>query len=312
MKKFSIIILLLIVALAGQKAIAQQQVMYTQYMFNQLAINPAYAGIHEGISTSFLSRWQWVGFDGAPKTQTFSIHSPIKYRNIALGAVLINDKIGNTDQFGGYFSYAYRIKFIKQTKLSFGLQATFSQYKVDLSNPNNDPNLAGQGINDISPNFGAGIMWHGERFYVGFSLPQLFNYDAGDFSVDPNNPNSVDPDSKLVRHNFLAAGYLFILSESVKLKPNLLFKWVQDAPFQVDLNANFLLKDLVWVGLSYRSLDSFDLILQLQVSPQFQIGYSYDFLTTTDLSRVNNGSHELMINYVFNTRTDKIVTPRYF
>ncbi|UXX79706.1 type IX secretion system membrane protein PorP/SprF [Reichenbachiella carrageenanivorans] len=287
---------------------AQQQVMFTQYMFNQLAINPAYAGIHDGISTSFLARNQWVGFEGAPKTQTFSIHSPIKYRSIALGAVLIRDEIGLTDQFGAYFSSAYRINFSNRSKLSFGLQLSFNQYQVDYSeNTNNDPNLANQNINDISPNAGAGVMWHSDRFYLGFSIPQLVSN-----SLNSIGEGSLDPDAKLVRHYFMSAGYVFDLSRNLKLKPNLLFKWVQGAPFEIDINANFLIKELIWLGLSYRSMDSFDALFQIQVTPQFQLGYSYDFLTTTDLSRVNSGSHEIMINYVFNVKSDKIVTPRYF
>lgn len=287
---------------------AQQQVMFTQYMFNQLAINPAYAGIHEGISTSFLARNQWVGFEGAPKTQTFSIHSPIKYRSIALGAVLIRDEIGLTDQFGAYFSSAYRINFSKRSKLSFGLQLSFNQYQVDYSeNTSNDPSLASQNINDISPNAGAGIMWHSDRFYLGFSIPQLVSN-----SLNSRGENAFDPDAKLVRHYFMSAGYVFDLSRNLKLKPNVLFKWVQGAPFEIDINANFLIKELIWLGVSYRSLDSFDALFQIQVTPQFQLGYSYDFLTTTDLSRVNSGSHEIMINYVFNVKSDKIVTPRYF
>ncbi|SHK21543.1 type IX secretion system membrane protein, PorP/SprF family [Reichenbachiella agariperforans] len=308
MKNIKIIIIVMGLLSVSQGLRAQQQVMFTQYMFNQLAINPAYAGIHNGISTSFLARHQWAGFDGAPRTQTFSIHSPVKYRPIALGAVVIHDEIGLTDQFGAYFSTAYRISFSNRTKLSFGLQASFNQYKVDYSeNVYNDPNLASQNISDISPNAGAGLMWHSDKFYLGFSVPQLINY-----SLNSVGENSTDPDAKLIRHYFVSAGYVFELSRDLKLKPNLLFKWVQGAPFEIDINANFLIKELIWLGISYRSLDSFDALFQIQVTPQFQLGYSYDFLTTTDLSRVNSGSHEIMINYVFNVKRDKIVTPRYF
>ncbi|UXP33997.1 type IX secretion system membrane protein PorP/SprF [Reichenbachiella agarivorans] len=308
MKSIKIIPIVLGILLMAQGLSAQQQVMYTQYMFNQLAINPAYAGIHDGISTSFLARHQWVGFDGAPKTQTFSIHSPIKYRSVGLGAVLIRDEIGLTDQLGAYFSSSYWINFANNTKLSFGIQASFNQYKVDYSeNPNNDPNLASQNINDIAPNAGVGMMWHSEQFYLGFSIPQLVNY-----SLDPVGKSSQDPDAKLIRHYFVSAGYVFELNRNLKLKPNLLFKWVKGAPFEIDINANFLIKELIWLGISYRSLDSFDALFQIQVTPQFQLGYSYDFLTTSELSRVNSGSHEIMINYVFKRKGDKIVTPRYF
>lgn len=295
---------------------AQQQVMYTQYMFNQLALNPAYAGIHRGVSMSFLARNQWVGIDGAPNTQTFSIHSPLKYRSIALGGMVIHDKIGITEQLGAQFSYAYRISFLNQSQLSFGIQAGFNQYRIDYTeNPNNDPSLGQQNINDFSPNAGAGVMWHSDRFYLGLSVPQLFNHTVGDdleVPVNSTTGEALDPDAKMIRHYFLAAGYVFQLNPDLKFKPNVLFKWVKSAPFQIDLNANFLIKELIWLGVSYRSLDSFDAIFQIQLTPQFQIGYAYDFLTTSDLGRVNSGSHEFMINYVFHLKSDKIVTPRYF
>lgn len=316
MKKLLKVLLVSCLFLLASRSYGQQQVMFTQYMFNQLALNPAYAGIHRGISMSFLARNQWVGFDGAPKTQTFSIHSPLKYRSIALGALIIRDQIGITDQLGAQFSYSYRISFLNKTKLSFGLQAGFNQYQADFtSNPNNDPNLAGQNVNDFAPNIGTGVMWHSDQFYVGLSIPQLFNHTVGDdleVPIDPSTGEAIDPDSKMIRHYFMTAGYVFQLNPDLKLKPNILFKWVKGAPFQIDLNANFLIKELIWLGVSYRSLDSFDALLQLQLTPQFQIGYSYDFLTTSDLGRVNRGSHEFMINYVFHLKSDKIVTPRYF
>ncbi|MGL1889853.1 MAG: type IX secretion system membrane protein PorP/SprF [Reichenbachiella sp.] len=316
MKSITKIALVVSFALLSHQSLAQQQVMFTQYMFNQLALNPAYAGIHKGISTSFLARHQWAGFEGAPKTQTFSIHSPLKYRAVALGGLLIRDQIGITDQFTASMSYAYRITLSNHTKLSFGLQASLHQFKADFTeNANNDPGLAGQNINDLSPNFGAGVMWHTDDFYVGFSVPQLFNHSVGDDlekPIDPITGEEIEGNNQLIRHYFLTAGYVFTLNQHLKMKPNLLFKWVQGAPFQMDLNLNFLINDLVWLGVSYRSFDSFDALIQLQITPNFQIGYSYDFYTFSDLNKVSNGSHEFMINYVFKGRNNKIVTPRYF
>ncbi|MEQ8713439.1 MAG: type IX secretion system membrane protein PorP/SprF [Cyclobacteriaceae bacterium] len=285
-------------------ALAQQQVMFTQYMFNQLAINPAYAGIHEGISTSMLWREQWVGFEGAPSTQTISVHSPLNYRPASLGLVLMRDKIGITTQHGAYASYAYRIRFEK-SQLSMGMQGSITQYQTDYSEEAGlDPILANANVNVMRPNFGAGLMWHSDRHYVGLSVPQLMNQ-----SFDPGN---LDSDSELVRHYFLLAGYVFDINNDLKFKPNILVKHVAGAPTQVDLNANFLIKDVVWVGLSYRSLDSFDFLFQLQINPQLQIGYAFDFATTTELRRVNAGSHEFMLNYIFELPRKKVLTPRYF
>jgi type IX secretion system PorP/SprF family membrane protein len=282
----------------------QQQVMFTQYMFNGLAINPAYAGSHETMSVTALARQQWTGLEGAPSTQTFSVHSPLKKERFSLGFLFLHDKIGVTNQNGVYGSYAYRIPVTKKAKLAFGIQggATFynAQYsKVSATDPAfmNDIRLA-------QPNVGFGIYFNTDRFYAGISLPQLMQTTFSN--------NSVDSDSKLLRHYFATAGYVFDVSPSLKLKPNLMIKAVNGAPVQFDVNLNALLRDVVWVGFSWRSFDSFDAILQLQLTEQLQVGYSYDFATTTDLSRVNGGSHELMLNYRFTFTKSKIVSPRYF
>ncbi len=304
MRKFYLVLLIISLCSFGYVVRAQQQVMFTQYMFNQLAINPAYAGIHDGISASMLFREQWVGFEGAPSTQTVSIHSPLNHREASLGAVFVRDKIGITSHFGAHLSYAYRIDFGK-SKLSMGLQGSLNQFRVNYTGDATlDPMLNGGDLNLLKPNVGAGLMWHSDRFYLGASSPQLINQ-----KYDPSNP---DVGGELIRHYFLLAGYVFDLGRNLKLKPNMLVKHVEGAPTQIDLNANLLIKELVWVGLSYRSLDSFDFLVQFQISPQWQIGYAFDFATTTDLRRVQSGSHEFMINYIFELPRTKILTPRYF
>jgi type IX secretion system PorP/SprF family membrane protein len=220
----------------------------------------------------------------------------------SLGLVLMNDKIGVTTQHGVYASYAYRISF-KKSQLSMGLQGSLTQYQTDYSEEAGiDPILAN--VNVMHPNFGTGLLWHSKRHYLGLSVPQLLSQ-----SFDPSN---LDSDSELVRHYFLLAGYLFDINSDGKFKPNILVKQVPGAPTQVDLNANFLIEELVWVGLSYRSLDSFDFLFQLQITPQWQVGYSFDFATTTELRSVNASSHEFMVNYMFELPTKKILTPRYF
>ncbi|WP_258102128.1 PorP/SprF family type IX secretion system membrane protein [Marinoscillum pacificum] len=284
---------------------AQQQIMFTQYMFNQSFLNPAYTGIHDGISISAIAREQWVGFEGAPNTQLLSIHSPIGFSPVSLGGMIIRDQIGSTTQHGAYFSYAYRIKMLNGTKLSLGVQANMTQYRQEYStDPGADPTLAGINQTVFRPNFGTGIMWHADRFYVGLGVPHIMNQ-----AMDPNNSNS---DSELIRHYFLSAGYVFGVNEMFLIKPNFLLKAVDGAPLQVDLNVNMLLRKIIWVGLSYRSLDSFDAVLQIQVGPRLQVGYGFDFLTTTDLNQVNSGSHEIMLNYVIQLPRTKIKTPRYF
>lgn len=294
-----------ILILAGTLSYGQQQVMFTQYMFNQMALNPAYAGIHEGVSASALMREQWVGFEGAPSTQTLSVHSPIGFTPISLGGMIVRDKIGSTTHHGVHMAYAYRIRFANKTKMSFGLQASLSHYQQNFAtSAGNDPSLTNASQNMIRPNFGAGLLWHSDRFYLGLGVPQMINQ-----SFDPDNPDS---ESELVRHYFLSAGYVFPIAPGVMLKPNFLLKAVDGAPIQADINMNVLLRNVLWVGVSYRSLDSFDAIVQFQIGPKLQVGYGFDFWTTTELSQVNSGSHEIMINYIIELPRAKILTPRYF
>ena len=298
--------ILFFIALASTAELhAQQQVMFTQYMFNSLAIIPAYAGSHETFSATALVREQWSGLDGAPSTQTFSVHAPFRQQKMGLGFLFLHDKIGVTDQTGAYFSYAYKIEFANNGKLSFGLQGGFTNFNAKFSKVSStDPTFAGNDVTEWQPNAGAGLFYSTERFYAGFSVPQLIETE-----FDRSNQDS---DSRLVRHYFTSMGYVFDLNADLKLKPNLLVKYVKGAPVELDVNANLLIKETVWVGFSWRSFDSIDAILQLQVSPRLQVGYGYDFATQSDLRRVNSGSHELMINYRIPNAHDRVVTPRYF
>ncbi len=289
----------------SQTVSAQQQVMFTQYMFNGLAINPAYAGSHESLSLTALIREQWVGLDGAPSTQTFAAHTPLKNERVALGFMFLHDKIGITNQNGAYLSYAYRIP-MKNGKLSFGLQAGFNNYKATYSSLEFDDDFAfsSNDVNKTLPNFGAGLYYYSDKFYAGFSVPQILKNE-----LDEDNS---DTDSKLIQHYFLTAGIVFDLSNALKLKPNVLMKVVEGAPVEWDINANLLIKEVLWLGLSWRSFDSFDALIQFQLTDQLQVGYAYDFATTTDLRRVNSGSHEIMLNYRFNFSKSKLITPRLF
>jgi len=287
---------------------AQQEAMFTQYMFNGLALNPAYAGSHEALSATFLMRDQWTGLPGAPSTQTFSVHSPIRNARIALGLQFIHDKIAVFDQYGVNGAYAYRI-FTDKGTLSLGLQFGLTSYSADLTDLTtqvpNDPAFQGS-VNKTMPNFGAGLYYYTDRFYIGLSAPQLVTNSLSEDVVE------IDADARQERHYFLTAGHMFELSRNVKLKPNVLIKAVEGAPVQMDLNLNALFSDVLWVGVSWRSLSDFNGLLELQLTDQLLLGYSYDFAHTTDLSRINSGSHELMLNYRFRYAKNKVITPRYF
>ncbi len=293
----------LLIAFTYQSS-AQQQVMFTQYMFNGLAINPAYAGSHESASLTLLARKQWVGLDGAPNTQTFSAHAPLNNTNAALGVMFLRDEIGVTKQHGGFISYAYRIP-MGNGKLSMGIQGGFNRYSANYSGLNlNDPTFDGGDIVESHFNTGVGLYYYTDRFYAGVSIPQILNTE-----FDADNPDS---EAKLIRHYFATIGYVFDLSPMLKLKPNLLVKNVPGAPTEFDINANLLINERIWLGLSYRSFDSFDAIFSMQITDKIQFGYSYDFATTSQLKSVNSGSHEFMLNYRFSLVKEKIITPRYF
>lgn len=283
---------------------AQQEFLTTHYMFNGLALNPAYAGVHDGVSASFLSRNQWVGFEGAPSTQVATIHSPLSGRPVSLGAALFRDQLGLSTEYGAYFSYAYRIPITKELKLSMGLQFSTHSFAVEYSQAENGVFDAGDNLGDISEfkwNVGSGALLHTDRLFVGFSVPQMLNKSVGVPNPDGNF-------SQLVRHYYLFAGYAFSLGRNMVLKPNVLVKSVGNAPAQIDLNANLLINSFLWVGASYRSKDSIDGILGFQITPQLLVSYATDF----SLTDIDNQSHEIMINYIFELPTKKILTPRYF
>lgn len=292
-------------SLAAVTSYGQQQAMYTQYMFNGLAINPAYAGSQESLTMTALAREQWLGLEGAPSSQTFSMHGPFKGRKIALGLLLTHDQIGVTDQYGAYAVYAYRIKLAKGT-LSTGLQAGFNSYRASFSKvvvrQGDDITFSSDDLRSFLPNIGAGAYYNTQRFYVGFSLPHLL--------ANPY-PGEDGSQAQQYRHWFLTSGYVFDVSPNLKLKPNVLVKAVEGAPLEVDINANFLLNEILWLGASYRSFDAVSFLVEFQATSQFRFGYAYDY-TLTDLRSFHTGSHELMLNYRFLRKNKKMLTPRYF
>ncbi|MEQ8534507.1 MAG: type IX secretion system membrane protein PorP/SprF, partial [Imperialibacter sp.] len=277
---------------------------FTQYMFNGLALNPAYAGSHDALNATAIARAQWVGLEGAPNTQSVSLHAPVPNKHIGLGLLFLRDNIGVTKQNSLFVSYAYKIK-MSEGNLSFGLQGGFNDYSHNLNDIGVDgDNLLVGNVKSFKPNVGAGIYFNSERFYAGASVPLMFNSAKDDRATSFIY-------SEIKRHYFVTAGYVFDLNKSLKLKPNVLIKTVDGAPIEFDFNTNLLINDLLWVGLSYRSFESLDFLLELQLNDQFRVGYSYDMLTN-DLGKVNAGSHELMLNYMFKYSKDRVVTPRYF
>lgn len=288
-------------------AMAQQDPLFSQYMFNTLAFNPGYAGSADVFTIMALSRHQWVGFDGAPSTQTLTAHTPLRDQNMALGMSLLNDKVGPTRQTSAYADYAYRIRTGVDTRLAFGLKGGVNLYQADLAALTSvDPDLANVNIRGKAlPNFGFGLFWHSSRYYIGLSVPKLLENDiatattAGMVTVSE------------ARHYFLMGGYVMDLSGDLKFKPSFMLRAVPGSPLSVDLNANFLLRDRIWFGALYRVGNAFGLLGQYQVNDQLRVGYAFD-LTTTRIGAYNAGTHEIMLSYDLRFIKGRTVSPRYF
>jgi type IX secretion system PorP/SprF family membrane protein len=285
---------------------AQQDPLYSQYMFNTLAFNPAYAGSAGVFSAMALSRHQWVGFSGAPSTQTLTVNSPIVSRSMALGGTLLNDKAGPMRQTGAFLDYAYRIRTGEGSQLAFGLRGGINVARADLASLNTvevDPaNADIRGM--MMPNFGFGLFWHAPQWYAGLSLPKLVR---NSFALEGVPLVSVSEE----RHYFLMGGYVTDLGPDLKFKPSMMLRVVPGAPVSLDLNGNFLLRERIWFGALYRLGNAFGLMAQYQANDQLRVGYAFD-LTTTRLGAYNAGTHELMIAYDLRFFQGNAVSPRYF
>ena len=303
-------IILIFVVLLNIAAKAQQDPMISQYMFNGLFLNPAYAGSHKYVTSSLLHRTQWVDFSGAPKTSLLAIDGliPSKSENMGVGLIVAHDQIGATEQTDIYANYAYQLKF-KKGKLAFGLKAGVSNYVFKSANltiwDSNDEVFTGRRTAWL-PKLGAGAYYFTEKWYAGISVPTLLAYDANrNFAFDVNNG------SFLNRHYYAYGGYVFKLSEQFKLKPSTLIKYLPSAPLQADLNLNLLYRDQFWIGASYRSMDAVVFMVEYQTNSRFRVGYSFDY-SITKIRNYSAGTHEIMIGYDFGKNLIKVKTPRYF
>jgi type IX secretion system PorP/SprF family membrane protein len=285
---------------------AQQDVQFTQYMYNTININPAYAGSRGVMSVFGLHRTQWVGIDGAPVTNAFSINTPLNNSNLGLGVSLVSDKIGPTKNTNISGDFSYSIPTSETFKLSFGLKVSANMFDLNVSELNpidqNDPNL--QNFNNkITPNFGVGVYFHSDKLYLGLSVPSIARnskYSDNDVAVYTERENF-----------YFIGGYVFDISQSVKFKPAFLTKMVTGSPLQVDASANFMFFDKLVLGGAYRWDAAFSALAGFQVSDGLFIGYSYD-METTELKNYNSGSHEVFIRYELFNKVSKMVSPRFF
>lgn len=312
-KRNLIPLIFLCIILYAESAFSQQDAQYTQYMYNTVSVNPAYAGSRGNLSIAALYRSQWVGLDGAPKTQTLNIHSPIGYNGMGLGFSIVNDQIGPTSETNFDLDLSYSIQLAKEARLSFGLKASaqlldirFSELNQDIGNPGGpDPTLQDDIMNRFSPNIGGGVYYHTDRFYAGLSVPRILetsHFDESSLSTAKEQMNF-----------YFITGYVFDMSAFWKFKPALLVKAAQGAPLQVDISANFMYNDKLILGAAYRWDAAFSGMAGFQISPSFLIGLAYDReITELGQAIFNDGSFEVILRYDFIRTKTKLKSPRFF
>lgn len=283
---------------------AQQDPLYSQYMFNGTMINPAYPTMDDAISATAVLRNQWVGLDGAPKTGSLTFSMPVNYKGTNFGGLLSYDKIGNISKTSVGFNAAQKVALGEDLFMGLGLRVSEDFYRENNSVFNTTDPVFMDNKSYMKTSVGWGAMLYSSRFFVGLSSPSfqsMLNQSSQKFAIT-NRP-----------HYFLQAAYLFEAGENIKIKPNVLVQYVSQAPVSTDLNLNVLFKETFWAGVSWRSAGTVSGILQWQLTENFQAGYSYDYNYGKTLSQIQSGSHELMLNYrLGRERGNRVVTPRYF
>jgi len=310
MKNRKIIIALLGLLLWATDFYAQQDAQYTQYMYNMNVINPAYAGSRGTLSLGLLARSQWTNVNGGPKTMTFDAHAPVG-KKVGMGLSVIADEIGPAKEQNIYADFSYTITTSEQGRLAFGLKGGVTLLNVNLldvvlpQTATGDDPLFDENINEAFPNVGAGVYYYNDKWYAGFSVPNLLKSEH----LDKENINTKASEEI---HYFLTTGYVFDLSSTLKFKPSILVKGVTGAPVSFDVNANFLMYDRFEVGASYRWQDAVSILFNFGVTRSFRIGYAYDY-TISEFSNSNTGgSHELMLLYDISFSKKNLKSPRFF
>lgn len=298
MKK--ILYIRVIVLLVGSMR-AQQLPQYTQYMLNEMAINPAVAGKDNYADVRSNNRYQWMGITDAPRTYMLTLHSPLKNRHMGLGTHIYTDIVGPTRRVGISLAYAYHIKIAEKTRVSLGISAGIQQWGIDGHKLHlhdaGDENLLTQYQTKIVPDFGAGLYVHNDKWYLGFSAPQLYQspiklYENGDHK------------GTLVTHFLVNGAYKFDVGEDFKVEPSFMVKYANPAPVKLDVGARVIYQEQVWLGIGYRHNDAYTALLGFMYKNYLMIGYSYDF-TTTNLKKYSTGTHELMLGLRFSKQQSK-------
>lgn len=316
MIKKSILLPILFIGITIQGLVAQQDAQYTQYMFNTLSVNPAYAGSRGQLTFAGLYRSQWIGLNGAPETFTINLHSPIRNSRLGYGLSVVNDNIGDGTVQETYLDavISYTLDVSQNAKLSFGLKGGGNMLSLDFSKLRNfDQEVVQQDNIDsqFSPNFGLGVYYHTDRFYAGLSAPNILETEF--FDNNDNDANSVNFLATERINFYFITGYVFDLNGNLKFKPALLTKAVGGAPLQVDISANFLFADRFSFGAAYRWDAAVSALAGFQITDQIMLGLAYD-KETTELGtrRFNDGSFEIFLRLELLKKFQKTVSPRFF
>lgn len=303
MKKVYLIILILFVAAPG---FSQQLPQFTQYMYNTISINPAYAGSRDGFSAVGLHRSQWADFEGAPTTQTLSIHSPLSNDKVGLGLSIINDNAGYENYTYAYGDFSYRLDLSADVTLRLGLKAGMSYYNLEdelFTEPDvlSDPYFQDQ-LNRWTPNFGLGFYLSSQNWYIGGSAPKLINNDNNEFSEYLALEQV---------HYYLTGGYVFDLTDNVKLRPTTILKATKGAPLSVDFTAAAIFNEKFYLGATYRLDDAVGGFLDVELFDGFRAGYAYEY-PISDIRPYTSGSHEVLLIYEFRFKNTRYKSPRFF
>jgi type IX secretion system PorP/SprF family membrane protein len=288
---------------------AQQDPHYTQYMYNMSVVNPAYAGSKDGLSLGLLYRKQWVEIEDAPTTGTFFGHSPVG-KNVGLGLSVISDKIGPVEENNVYGDFSYTLKLGEEHKLAFGMKAGATFHKVGLFSdigdghvPDADDPAFSQNTSNTFLNIGAGLFYYTNKYYIGASIPNMLKSKHLDFNGRKFGSE--------VSHYFVTGGYVFDISENMKLKPFAMVKSAINAPTSVDVSLNTMLYNKFEAGLTYRLEDSFGAMVNFMITPSLRVGYAYDYIVS-DLSAKTKSSHEFMLLYDISFSKKASSSPRFF
>lgn len=292
---------------------AQQDPHYTQYMYNMNVMNPAYAGSKENLAIGLLYRAQWVDIEGAPKTGTLSVHSPVG-KNVGLGLSAITDRIGPVDETNVYGDFSYTLNLGGEHRLALGIKAGATFHKVglfsDIGNGHvpdiNDPAFRENSSNTFF-NIGTGFFYYTQKYYLALSVPNMLKSKH----LDIRNDGREYQFGSETQHYFLTGGYVFDLSENTKFKPSFMLKSAFDAPTSVDASANMMFFDRFEIGATYRLDDSFGGMVNYAVTPNIRVGYAYDRIIS-DLKVSTQSSHEIMLLFDLNFPKKVSVSPRYF